>query len=76
MTSLPSYLASVKVSSMIAFDTEMLVGVIPKNRKIAMMPFFSKIVNMSSSLFDKVLNLIFNIAQEVLGIGEDILVQF
>ena len=28
---------------------------------------------MSSSLFDKVLNLIFDIAQEVLGIGEDIL---
>ena len=40
------------------------------------MPLLPKIVNVSSSLFDKVLNLIFDIAQEVLGIGEDVLVQF
>ena len=41
-----------------------------------MIPFSCPIVNVSSSLFDKVLNLIFDIAQEVLGIGEDVLVQF
>ena len=41
-----------------------------------MMPFFAQDCKCEQQPFDKILNLIFDIAQEVLGISEDILVQF